>query len=51
MIMLILIENLKAIRESYHNKMHELFRDNIIFIVPILNLDSYLYINRHWQDD
>ena len=48
MVMLILIENLKAMREDKHNKMHEFFRDNIFFFVPILNLDSYLYINHYW---
>lgn len=48
MIMLILIENLKAMRDDQHNRMHELFRDNVFFLVPILNLDSYLFIEHYW---
>ena len=32
-----------------HNKYKEFFRDNMIFIIPVVNTDSYIYINKNWE--
>ena len=48
MIVLIIREVLKMLRAKSHNKMKEIFRDNVIFIVPIMNPDSYIYINDNY---
>lgn len=49
MIILMIINILKAFKSSGHNKMKEFFRDNIIFFIPTLNIDSYLYMTRMYR--
>ena len=49
MIMYLTIQMLRGIRNQNHNKVHEILRDNIIFVLPIVNIDSYTYINNHWN--
>lgn len=49
MIMLMTIEILKNARETKHNKFLELLRDNIIFFIPAVNTDSYVFINKYWN--
>lgn len=49
MIMLMTIEILKNVRETKHNKFLELLRDNIIFFIPAVNTDSYIFINKYWN--
>lgn len=49
MIILMMIETLKNLRHSKHNKFHELFRDSMIAFIPIVNTDSYIYINENWS--
>ena len=49
MIMLMVIEILKNYQKEEHSLMKELFRDNIIFFVPMLNIDSYTFITRMHQ--
>lgn len=44
MIMFMVMEIVKDFTQPHHSKMKELLRDNIIFFVPTLNIDSYLYI-------
>ena len=51
MIVLMVSKILRSFNESKHNKMKELLRDNIIFFVPILNIDSYLYIINSYRKD
>jgi hypothetical protein len=48
MIVLMVREILKLVRGAGHNKMKELLRDNIIFFLPIMNVDSYVYINENY---
>lgn len=45
MIMLMVVDILKLLRSKHHNRMKELFRDNLIFFLPFVNVDSYVYIN------
>ena len=45
------IELLKVLRTKKHHRLHELFRDTIVFILPIVNLDSYEFINNNWRKD
>lgn len=49
MMVLLMREVLKLLRTKTHSKIKEFFRDNIIFVVPILNVDSYVYINNHYN--
>lgn len=51
MSMFMTIELLKVLRTKKHHKLHELFRDTIVFILPIVNLDSYEFINNNWRKD
>lgn len=48
MVVLMIREILKMIKAAGHNKMKEVFRDNILFILPIMNIDSYIYINKNY---
>lgn len=48
--MLMVIEILKSMRHPKHNKFKELLRDNMIFFVPLVNIDSYVYINENWRN-
>lgn len=48
MVVLMAREILKQLRSPGHNRMKEVLRDNIIFFMPILNVDSYIYINEHY---
>lgn len=50
MVLLIVIEILKQMGKKVHHKWTEFFRDNIILIIPIVNVDSYKFINRNWYD-
>ena len=51
MIMLMTIEILKAMRSSQHNSVKALLRDNVIAFLPIVNADSYIFINKHWLNN
>lgn len=42
------IEILKHLRTTRHNKFHELLRDNVIAFIPVVNIDSYIFINENW---
>ena len=46
MIMLMVIIIIKDFLLQEHSLMKELFRDNIIFFIPMLNIDSYTFITR-----
>lgn len=50
MTMLMIIEILKNLQSKKHNRFHELIRDNVIVFLPVVNLDSYLYINKNWNN-
>jgi len=50
MILLMTRELLKLVRSKQHSKIKEFLRDNVIFFIPVVNLDSYLYINKHFHD-
>jgi hypothetical protein len=49
MMLLIVREILKMLNSKKHSKIKEFLRDNIIFIIPVVNIDSYLYINKHFS--
>lgn len=49
MVMLMMREILKLVTVSGHNKMKEFLRDNVVFFVPFVNVDSYIYINKHFE--
>ncbi len=49
MVMFMTVELIKALRSNGHNRFHEFFRDNMVFFVPVVNVDSYIYINEHWK--
>ena len=46
MIMLMVIEMLKDFQTPGHSFMKEVLRDNIVFFLPMVNLDSYLFITK-----
>lgn len=48
MVILMAREILRQLRAPGHNKMKEVMRDNMIFILPVMNVDSYIYINEHY---
>lgn len=50
MIMFMVINILKDFTSAGHTKMKELFRDNIIFFVPHLNVDSYIYMTNMYRE-
>jgi hypothetical protein len=50
MVMLMTIELLKRLRDNGHNHFLEMFRDNVVFFIPIVNTDSYIFINENWQN-
>ena len=50
MVIYMVIEMLKDFKSDSHSKMKELLRDNVIFIVPTLNIDSYLYITNMYRE-
>ena len=49
MVLLLFREVLKHMRSPQHCRLKEFFRDNIIFVIPVLNVDSYIYINSHFK--
>lgn len=49
MIIYMVIEILKHLRSTRHNRFHEFLRDNNICMIPVINVDSYIYINENWQ--
>lgn len=49
MMILMTINLLKEFKKEGHNNTKELFRDNIIFFIPTLNIDSYIYMNRMYR--
>ena len=51
MIIYITIELLKGLRTARHNKIKELMRDSIIYFLPVVNIDSYVFINKNWRMD
>lgn len=51
MVIYLTIEILKALRQPTHHKFHELFRDSVLFFLPVVNVDSYEYINKNWRHD
>lgn len=51
MIMLMVIEMLKDFQSPGHSFMKEVLRDNIIFFLPMVNIDSYLYITKMYAAD
>jgi hypothetical protein len=46
--MLVIRECLKLLRSDEDHDMKQFFRDNVIFIIPIVNTDSYIYINENF---
>ena len=50
MVMLMVIEILKNLNSEKHNRFHELIRDNVIVFLPVVNVDSYIFINKNWND-
>ena len=50
MVMLMVIEILKNLQSEKHNRFHELIRDNVILFLPVVNIDSYIFINNNWND-
>lgn len=48
MVLLMTWELLKRMREPRHSKLKEFLRDNVIFFIPIVNIDSYIFINRNY---
>ena len=48
--MLMVIEILKNLNSEKHNRFHELIRDNVIVFLPVVNVDSYIFINKNWND-
>ena len=48
MIVLMIREILKLMVLPGQSKMKELLRDNVIFFIPVMNPDSYIYINQNY---
>jgi len=46
MIVLMVINMLKGFTVPGHNHIKALLRDNVIFFVPLVNIDSYTYMNK-----
>ena len=54
MVMLITIKVLQGMRDQNHNQVKELLRDNVIAFIPMVNPDSYIFINEKYlsgEDD
>ena len=49
MILLIVRELLLSLRSPLPTKFKEFFKDNVLFLVPVVNTDSYLYITRNYK--
>lgn len=50
MTLLIVRNCLRELRLEGQSKLKDFFRDNIIFFVPVVNTDSYIFINKHFYD-
>ena len=53
MTLLIVRNCLRGLRKkdgSSQSKLKSFFRDNILFVIPVVNTDSYIFINRHFYD-
>ena len=48
MVMLIIREVVKSLKETGHNQIKEMMRDSMIFMIPVVNPDSYIYINKNF---
>lgn len=51
MIIYMTVKVLRGLRHDKHNEIKELMRDNVIFFLPMLNIDSYQYIAKNWHNE